>query len=110
MSTGPARVIQAGPIISNKLLVGLLARFRNLSGAAGGFRLGFLLGCVALRLALVLLGLAFAGQVIAAGECPRRLFDLALHVFDDALDSFSRSRFVVSHGLTPLRWRACSGD
>ena len=45
-------------------------------------------GNLALRFGLVLLGLAFALEIIVAGDGADGLLGLALHVFDDALDAF----------------------
>src|ERR1700704_1727364 len=91
---------------STKLLVGLLALLGDLRAAARGVGFGFLLCRVALGFGLVLLGLAFAGQVIATGQGAGSFLDFALDALNGALDGFCGSRvFFVRHDLIPPQWR-----
>src|ERR1700733_10119204 len=93
---GPC-VDRPGFTLGCRLLVGPLARFFDPRLAAGLFGFGFLLRRVTLRLGLVLLGLAFFGEVVAAGDGANDLFGPAFDVLDDTLDSFCGATVVVSH-------------
>ena len=67
------------------LLVGALLRFVHRSFGARRIGFGFVLGDVALRLRLVLLGAPFALLRVVAGDLTDDFLGLALHVLDDSL-------------------------
>src|SRR3977135_2383777 len=87
----------AGPSASIDLLVLLLALFSGLGTTACGVGFGFLLGRVALGVRLILLGLAFFGDVVTSGQGPANLFGLALDALDGALDAFFCTTIVIAH-------------
>src|SRR4051794_1272430 len=69
------------------LLVRALLRFVHLRLGPCLFGLGFLGGDVALRVGLVLLGLAFTAHLVVAGHGTDGFLGLALDAFDDALEA-----------------------
>jgi len=83
------------------LLFGSLALLVGLCGAAGTFGLGFLLARLALGVGLVLLGLTFSVQVVAARHLSDDLLGLAFHTLDGAFDGFLGSA-VLSHSASSL--------
>src|ERR1700710_2498213 len=83
------------------LLLCLLALLGDLRGPACAFCLGFLLRGVALGVGLVLLGLAFAVQIIATGHRARDFLGLTLSALGDALDGFLGTAVVLRHCEIP---------
>src|SRR6185437_11783458 len=77
----------------------LLALLGDLGAAAGRFGFGLFLRRVALRLGLVLLGLALAHEVATACDGPDEFLCLAFGILDDALYRFGRSRVAVRHWI-----------
>jgi hypothetical protein len=71
--------------------------FGRLGCRAGAFCFCFLLGCVALRLSFVLLGLALAVHIIAAYDGTDDFLGLALDSFDDAFDGFFGTAVLIRH-------------
>src|SRR5882757_4173314 len=90
----PAHLIEPG--LRAALLLGGLVGLTGLGGAAGALGLRFLLRRVTLRVALVLLGLAFALEILAIGHLASDLLGLALDAFDDAFDGLFDS-VALSH-------------
>jgi hypothetical protein len=94
-----------GPIAASWLLVGLLALFCCLGAASCGFGFGFFFGSVALGVGLVLLGLAFAGNIVATRDVPDGFLRFAFGVLDGSLDGFPGPAVFLGHdsSLVPIR-------
>jgi hypothetical protein len=86
------------------VLLSLLASLVGLGCGPSAFRFGFLLRGLALRVGLILLGLAFALNVVATRDRAHNFFGLTLSALDDALDGFFRSAVVLPHVPTPYGW------
>jgi hypothetical protein len=89
--------------LTKGLLVLLLALFGGVRARASGLGFSFLLGRVALGIALVLLSFTLAHYVVTTGNSPADLFRLALDPFNDAFDAFFWTALVIAHGsILPL--------
>jgi hypothetical protein len=81
-SNGSGPFYRTGPTHSNKSLVGLGALLSYLGAAAGSLRFAFLVRRDARCLRLVLLGPAFASEVVTTSHAPDDFFGLAFNVLD----------------------------
>ena len=81
-SNGSGPFYRTGPTHSNKSLVGLGALLSYLGAAAGSLRFAFLVRRDARCLRLVLLGPAFASEVVTTSHAPDDFSGLAFAVLD----------------------------